>query len=60
MRKQINNSRFSVRFCFVMKALGINTIGQAKRFLDRVDRNCKIQGVRMYRLQQELKEFLNQ
>ena len=60
MKKQrINNNRFSVRFCYVMTALGIKTVGQAERFLAQVDPNCKIQDVRMYRLQKEMKEYLD-
>jgi len=61
---RINDSRFSVRFCTVMRYYGIVTVGQAFTLLDRMNHpNKKLafgtSYIRIYKLQKELNEFLN-
>ena len=58
MKRRINNTRFSVRFCFVMKALGITTVGQAQKFFDKTNDNLSIHHIRVCTLRKELREFL--
>ena len=58
MRKKLNNKDFSVRFMFVMSGLGITTVGQAKKLLDKCNPSMKLGITRANFLQKELKFFL--
>jgi len=60
MKKRIiTNERFSVRFCFAMRGLGVKTVGQALKILQNAEGNCSINGVRVSRLRKELDEYVN-
>ena len=58
MRHLINNTRFSVRFCFCMEGFGIKTIGQAKKMLDKCNPNVMVCTARASTLKRELNEYI--
>lgn len=61
MKRRINNERFSIRFVHTMDALGIRTIGQAKRFLDNCTiPNLKIGNSRVVYLRRELDNYITE
>jgi len=57
---KINNERFSVRFCFIMKGLGITTVGSAGKFLNKCNPCLKIQDTRVHHLLKEYKLFISE
>jgi hypothetical protein len=58
MRKKLSNKDFSVRFMFIMSGLGITTVGQAKRLLDKCNPNVQLGTTRANYLQKELNAYL--
>lgn len=65
---KINNSRFSVRFCAIMKHYNVQTVGRAKQLLTFFDNNPNakityhlpgvgVRHTRRYKLQRELDSF---
>ncbi len=58
MRKKLSNAHFSVRFMFVMSGLGITTVGQAKKLLDKCEPNMQLGTARANYLQKELRAYL--
>lgn len=60
-KKNINNQRFTVRFCNVANYLGFKKVGSFEKLLKQMHSNNKItfgpNHVRVYRLLREIDQF---
>jgi len=58
MRQLINNERFTIRFVYAMKGLGIKTVGSALKFLNKCEPNFRLGNTRVSRLKTELDIYI--